>query len=138
MLFETILAEHQLPHEITNVFKRKNVTFFKIHNESFCTAAGKIAHRTSPIFDSSFIHIIADQAHDEDAKNLMEAQTKDCEAEDALWEKHKADACKLLFMMSLQILEDKGERAMITFINEQMDIYPTGAVALVKRLEKGE
>ena len=100
MLLETLLHERG-QGEITHIFRRKNVTFFKLHGESFCTAAGKIAHSSSHVYDSSFLHTIADEAHDEETRERMQAEMKDLEVENALWQKHKIDAMKVLMKNSI-------------------------------------
>jgi hypothetical protein len=132
MLLETLLHERG-GAEITHIFKRKNVVFFKIHNESFCTAAGKIAHQSSHVYDSSFLHTLADEAHDEETQKLMQNETD-------RWMKHRADAMKLLMDLALKALADKGPEMMMKFLDEHLDLYPTDATMknIVKRIEKGE
>jgi hypothetical protein len=138
MLIETLLHEHSGPHELTHVFKRRNVTFFKLHNESFCTAAGKIAHQTSHVYDSGFLHAIADEAHDEDTRNYMQAQMKDLQNETDLWHKHKASAMKVLLALAGQACIDKGPEVMMKILEEHLDIAPTELTmkSIIKRLEK--
>jgi hypothetical protein len=136
MLIETLLQSVEPPHEITHIFMRKNVTFFKLHNESFCTAAGKIAHSSSPVYDSGFLHTIADEAHDEETRELREAAQRDFDAEDLLWQKHQGTTISQLFAMALQIRISHGEQAMLDFVERNFDIYPTGAMEFIKKLEK--
>lgn len=137
MLLETLL-QRQSDHKITNIFTRSHITFFKLNGESFCTAAGRIFHSSSEMYDCSFLKQMAKEAHDPDEHALKEAEMRDADAESDLWNKHKLNAYKVLFTMALQILDEKGEKHFVDFIDSQMEIYPVDAIELARRLERGE
>lgn len=138
MLLETLLQERG-QGEITHIFKRKNVTFFKLHGESFCTAAGKVAHQSSHIYDSGFLHAIADEAHDAEVAAQLEAKMKDAQAEDDLWHKHRIEAMSVIMELAIQALKDKGPDVMVAFLDMHLEIHPTEETIqnIVKRIERG-
>lgn len=138
MLLETLLQKHSAPHEITQVFHRKHIVFFKLHGESFCSVASSIYHSSSPMFDHPILRIRAEEAHDPDRIAELEAENKDLDAEDALWNKHKATTLKHLMSMALSLQKMHGDEVMIDFVEKHFDLMPTGAMQYVRKLESEE
>ena len=58
---------------------------------------------------------------------ITKTQLLDAEAEDALWNKHRADATKIILEIALKALADKGPDVMLKFLDEHIEIFPTDA-----------
>ncbi len=137
MLLETLLATNQPPHEISHIFVRNNITFFKIHNESFCCAASHVHHNSSPMFDSIPLKIFARNAHEPEAianhKEMVEQVNSDLD----LWYKHKEQLYATLFPTAVKIFADHGIEKMIEFIDHHFYLEPEhGAKTIMKKLEE--
>jgi hypothetical protein len=137
MLIETLLANYAPPHEITHVFTRNNITFFKLHGESFCCAASHIYHNSSAMFDSAPLKVFAANAHVpeniEENKQMMEDINRQLD----LWEKYKAQLYATILPKAVQLFADHGIDRMIDFIDSHFDLAPEkGAHLMMKKWEE--
>lgn len=136
MLLETLLHNSRPPHEITRIFVRGDVTFFLLHGESFCTAAGHVYHSSSSMYDAPPLHIWAREAHAPDADARRDQMMRDAEMEAVLWDKHRHHLYAKLLPHAVQILVDHGVDRMMDFIEHHFDVHPgKGAMMIMKKME---
>lgn len=135
MLLETLL-QRRSPLQITNIFVRNHLTFFKVDGESFCTAAGYVHHHTDPRFDNQVIRMRAKKEHDPKEKKMSELRMKQLEYEDDLWERHQDNVLAALVLKAAEILVQQDAAAMVEFLCEHLTILPEDSAKLMaKKLE---
>ncbi len=138
MTLETLLQANP-SQSITNVFVRENLTFFKVGNESFCTAAGKIYHSSNPMFDHPVTKIWAREHVTEEGKAEHKEMIDQINTQLDLWMKHRKSCYKIVFMLALDAMVQHDEDTMMEVADEYFSITPEDACnKILERLEKGE
>lgn len=136
MLIETLLKPGE-QHVVSHVFVRNHITFFKLHNESFCTAAGHIYHQSSGMFDSPPLKIWAEEAHTNHGQERHAQEIDEINKQLDLWMKHKRQVYRMVLVKACEMLIHDGEEEMMKLIDYAFDITPgNGAAELIKQLEK--
>lgn len=123
LLLETLLHK-DINNEITHIFVRNHITYFKLHGESFCTAAGHVYHQSSPMFDSPPLRAWAEEAHTEHGKTRHQEMMESVEEETDLWMKHKQQIYKKIFIEACKVMVEEGDAAMENYIDLHFDIQP--------------
>lgn len=135
MLLEQLLQQPG-DHQITHVFVREHVTFFKVDGESFCTAAGYVKHKDDPMFDGAIIRIQAAEQHDPEMQIKVQKRDEQWQYEDELWDKHGDDVLGALILKAAEILVHQGPEIAIAFLYEHLTIIPDEQAKLMaKKLE---
>jgi hypothetical protein len=136
MLIETLLQPNDT-YVISHVFVRNHITFFKLRNESFCTAAGHVYHQSSTMFDSPPLKIWAHEAHTNDGQERHANEIQEINKQLDLWMKHKRQVYRMLLVKACEMMVQNGEEEMEKFIEFSFDITPSvGALQIIKQLEE--
>lgn len=135
MLLE-LLLQQEGEHKISNIFTRERITFFKIGTESYCTAAGRVVHQSSPMFDSIPLKIFAYHAHDDLQKQKDEVIAEQEQYDSELWSRHGDAVLSALLVKACEIFVDKGPAEMVEYLEHYLTIIPDDAAKLMaKKLE---
>ena len=133
VLLETVLQQKKL--EINNVYVKRNVTFFSINGNQFCTYDKYVYHKYHTFYDHPALYSAASYHHDPEKIAEEEHMQRQAEREQHLWDKHKNHVYSVVFVGAIEVLKREGIDAFVRYIDEHVGVWPEdGAKLLLNKL----